>query len=145
MDDRYPTIDEPATVVYVLAVLRDDHRQQCEYDAMADPDASLSLETTVAEWREACDLIPPSEPGRTLNQGWGIACSDAEWRHVLEPTHRRQLSGVCQLMARHATRRRIRPARLLGSDCAAAGAFLTIRSWLHQVGADVSDVARQHR
>ena len=141
MDDHYPTIDEPATRDYVLAVLRDEHRQQCQYDEAADPDVWLSLETTVAEWREACDLIPPRELGRALNQMWGIACSDSEWGDVLEPSHRRRLSGVCELIARHATRRRIRPARLLGRNCASAGAFLTIRSLLRQSGADVSELA----
>jgi hypothetical protein len=141
MNDHYPTIDEPATVDYVLTVLRDEHRQQCEYDGMADPDVSLSLRTTVADWREACDLVDPFELGRALNQDWGIDCSDAEWQAVLEPSERRPLSGVCELIARHATRHRVRPARLLGRNCASAGAFLTIRSLLRRAGADVTKVA----
>jgi hypothetical protein len=141
MDDHYPTISEPATADYVLSVLRDEHRQQCHYDDAADPDISLSFETTVAEWSEACDLVGWRELGRGLNLMWGIARSDAEWRAVLEPSHRRRLRDVCDLIARHATRRRIRPARLLGSDCASAGVFLTIRSLLRQEGADVDDMA----
>jgi hypothetical protein len=143
MDDHYPTIDEPATLDYVLSVLHDEHRQQCRYDSAADPDVSLSLETTVTEWREACDLIPTHELGRALNQTWGIACSDAEWWAVFEPADRRRIADVCELIARHAIRRLVRPARLLGSDCASAGAFLTIRSLLRQDGADVSRSRRR--
>lgn len=141
MDAHYPTIDEPATVDYVLAVLRDEHRQQCRYDDMADSKVSLSIETTVEEWREACDLVGWRELGDGLNQIWDIACSEAEWRAVLKPARRRRLADVCELIARHATRRRIRPSRLLGRDCAPAGAFLTIRSLLREQGEDVDDLA----
>jgi hypothetical protein len=143
MDDHYPTIDEPATADYVLAVLRDEHRQQCRYDNMADPDITLSFETTITEWGEACDLVGWRELGQALNQAWDIACSDAEWRTVLDPgpPHRPRLSDLCELIARHATRRRIRPARLLGSECSSAGAFLTIRSLLRQLGANVDELS----
>ena len=141
MSDDHPTIDEPATAEYVLAVLRDEHRQQCHYDDLADPDVTLSFETTVNDWSDACDLVGWRELGRALNHTWGIACSDAEWRAVLQPYHRRRLSDVCELIARHATRRRIRPVRLLGSDCRSAGAFLTIRSMLRRGGANVNDLS----
>ena len=43
----YPTVSEPATPEYVLEVLRDQHRQQCEYDPAAES-AELTLESTVA-------------------------------------------------------------------------------------------------
>jgi hypothetical protein len=141
MDVVYPTIDEPASPEYVLAVLRDMHRQQCQYDPEADPDAVLTAESTVAEWRAACDLLGWRELGRAHNQVWGIACSDAEWREVLEPASRRQLGGVCHLIAERTIRPRIRPARLLGSTCAPAGAFLTIRSLLHAAGAPAGEIA----
>jgi hypothetical protein len=49
MDAHYPTIDQLATAEYVLAVLRDEHRQQCQYDSAADADASLSFDTTIQE------------------------------------------------------------------------------------------------
>ena len=137
----YPTIDEPATPEYVLAVLRDSHRQQCQYDPTAEPSAILAPETTIAEWREACDLIAWKQLGHALNGLWGIACSDAEWREVLVPASTKQLSGVCRLIAGHAIRPGIRSARLFGSTCAAAGAFLTIRSLLHEAGAPGEGIA----
>jgi hypothetical protein len=141
VDVRYPTIDEPATPEYVLAVLQDAHRQQCQHDPEADPDAVLTFESTVVDWRAACDLVGWRELGRAHNQLWGIACSDDEWREVLEPAGRRQLTGVCQLIAERTNRPRIRPARLLGSICAPAGAFLTIRSLLYAAGAPAGEIA----
>lgn len=141
MDVRYSTIDEPATPEYVLAVLRDMHRQQCQHDPEADPGAVLSFNTTVAEWRDACDLLEWCELGRACNQLFSISCSDAEWRAALEPADQRRLANVCQLIAGRAVRSLIRPSRLLGRTCAPAGAFLTIRSLLHESGAAVGEIA----
>ncbi len=109
MDDHYPTIDEPATVDYVLAVLRDEHRQQCEYDFAADPDASLSMRTTVAEWREACDLIARTTSGEPSNRP---GASPVPMPSGGSSSSRKIKGGsldVCALIARHAIRRRVRP------------------------------------
>jgi hypothetical protein len=135
MDVRYPTIAKPATPEYVLAVIRDMHRQQCQYDPEADPSSVLSFDTTVAEWRDACDLLGWRKLGRAYNQLWGISCSDAEWRAVLEPARQGRLADVCRLIASRAVRPLIRPSRLSGTGCVPAGAFLTIRSLLHEAGA----------
>ena len=141
MEVVYPAIDEPATPDYVLAVVRDVYRQQCQFDSEADPDVVLSFDSTVADWRGACDLLGWRELGRAYNQYWGIACSDDEWRAVLTPACRRPLAGVCRLIASRATRPRVRPARLFGGSCAPAGAFLTVRSLLHAAGAPAAEIA----
>jgi hypothetical protein len=140
MNATYPTIDEPATPEYLLAVLRDMHRQQSQIDPEADPDAVLTPETTVAEWRKARDLLGWRELAIAYNVCWGIACSFDQWREVLEPAARKPLWGVCQLIAQYPSRPRIRPARLLGHTCATAGAFLTIRSLLHKAGASAEEI-----
>ena len=145
MDVRYPTIAKPATPEYVLAVIRDMHWQQCQYDPEADPSSVLSFDTTVAEWRDACDLLGWRKLGPAYNQLWGIFCSDAEWRAVLEPARQRRLADVCRLIASRAVRPLIRPSRLSGTGCVPAGAFLTIRSLLHEAGAPAAEIAPSTR
>ncbi len=140
MDVHYPTVDELATPEYVLAVLQDVHRQQYQDDPEVNPEFVLSPDTTVAEWREACILFEWRKLARALNEFWGILCSDSDWQEVLEPATERQLSDVCALIARHAHRPRIRPAHFFGSDCISAGAFLTIRSLLHDAGASAEEI-----
>jgi hypothetical protein len=54
--DRPPTY-LPATPDYVLAVIRDYHRQQCQFDREAEPDVELTFQTTIAEWRCSCILL----------------------------------------------------------------------------------------
>jgi hypothetical protein len=145
MDASYPPVDAPATPEYVLAVLRDNHRQQCQFDPEAEPSVNLSFSTTVADWRLACDLVGWRKLGRAENGLWGIACSDDDWRAVLEPATERTLADVCGLIAQHATAPTIRPWRLLGAKCDAAGAFLTVRSLLKDAGASVDEIAPSTR
>jgi hypothetical protein len=140
MEASYRTIDEPATADYVLAVLRDEHRQASQFDPDVDPDAELSFDTTIAEWRTAGNMLPWRALGRAYNKHWGIECSDSEWYAALEPAGEKHLSDLCQLIAQHAIISRIRPLRLLGTECLPGGAFLTIRSLLHEAGADADEI-----
>jgi hypothetical protein len=142
MQSSYPVLDEPATPDYVLAVLRDWHRQASAVDE-ADGEVNLSFETSVDEWRWAylADIFNWREWAQGQNQLWGIECPDAEWREVLTPPRLKRLHGVCELIARYARRPRIRPACLFGKTCETAGAFLTIRSLLDEAGADAEKIA----
>jgi hypothetical protein len=94
MDVHYPPLDEPATPEYILAVLQDMHRQQCQWDPEADSGTELTLETTVAEWRDACDLLGWKPLGRAYNVFWGVSITDAEWRAVLEPAQEKRLADA---------------------------------------------------
>ena len=141
MDADYPTGDEPATPDYILAVFQDAHRQGCHCAPEVDLDAVLTFDTTVAEWTAACDLVTWRELGRAYNREFGIDIGHAEWRAAFTPARTRRLAGVCELIARHARRPVVRPARVFGAVCAPAGAFLTARSLLRDAGADVGRVA----
>jgi hypothetical protein len=140
MDADYPATTEAATPEYVLAVIRDHHRQAAQCDPEVDPAANLSSDTTIEQWQEACDLLEWSKLGPAYNEFWKINCTDDEWRSVLVPPSEKRLAGVCQLIASRASRRSVRPAPILGTTCATAGAFLTIRSLLHQAGACADDI-----
>lgn len=136
-----PPMYVPATADYVLKVIRDSHRQQCQFDPEADPDAELTFETTVADWRLACDLLGWRPLGRALNGAWGLDRSDDDWRSVLEPPKRRNLRDVCEFIASGAFRPSIQPLKILGATCLPAGAFLAIRGLLREAGADVDSLS----
>lgn len=123
----------------VLACFVDEHRQQCQYNAAMDSAARLNFDTTVADWREACDLLPCNTLGPALNKQFEINVSKDQWRAVLLPEFRSSLRGVCELIAAHAYAPVIEPARVFGRECRAAGAFLTLRWLLVTAGADVRD------
>lgn len=136
MTNSYPTDKIPASSEYVLSVIQDNHRQQCQYDPEAERDVLLTFDTTVAEWRSASDLVGWKKLGEALNVEWEIECASDQWFGVLEPAKERTLRDVCNLIAVDAVRDVVRPAKILGSTCATAGAFLTVRSMLQREGAD---------
>jgi hypothetical protein len=130
----------PATPEYILAVIRDSHRQQCQFDSEANPDVELTFETTIAEWRETCDLIEWSGLGRALDDIWNLGRADEAWRAVLEPDEERTLRDLCEFIAPGAVRPTIEALKILGATCLPAGAFLAIRSLLHDAGVDTDPV-----
>jgi hypothetical protein len=138
--DRPPAY-VPATADYVLAVIRDSHRQQCQFDPEAEPDVELTFQTTIAEWRSSCDLLEWRQLGRALDSQWNLGRPDTAWHAVLEPAEVRTLRELCEFIARGTVRPSVEPVNIMGSTCLTAGAFLAIRSLLRDAGADVDSVA----
>jgi hypothetical protein len=139
MKVQYPVEEIPATPEYILAVLVDSHRQS-QFDPEADRDAKLTFETTVDEWRDACDLIAWKPLGHSLNKQFATNFTDEQWREALETARTKTLRGVCELVATEARQWRVRPARFFGSECLAAGVFRTVRSFLAEEGASVANI-----
>ena len=130
----------PATPEYVLAVLQDEHRQIACLDGECDPDAELSFESTVRDWRIAQDLLPTKQLGRALNEIWELELSDAEWRSVLAPARKKTLCDVAELISKYATRTKLKSLSIAGTESLAASAFLAVRDCLAADGADVSRI-----
>ncbi len=131
----------PATPEYVLAVFRDEHRQDCSIEYDAEPQLELTFETTIAEWRLWCDLGEWRQLGRALDAEWKLGLPEAAWRDVLEPARSRTLRDVCSFIAQRAFMPSIEPVNILSSKCLTAGAFLAIRSTLQESGVNVDTVA----
>lgn len=122
------------TAEEVLAVFATRHRWQSEWDPEADSSAVLTFESTIAEWRDACDLLGWRPLGRALAEEFRVDIDQEEWRRVLTPPRQRTLRDVCDLLASRARALRTRPIRVLGRDCPEAGAYFGILRVLQQVG-----------
>jgi hypothetical protein len=129
---------EPATAEYVLAVIRDSHRQQCEYDPEAEADIDLTFDSTIAEWRMACDLLAWRPLSRALDKWFSVKLPASEWKDWLEPASEKRMGRLCEAIARRATRERVIPKNILGNPCQSASVFLAVRELLEKAGADVS-------
>lgn len=130
----------PGSPDYVLEVLRDSHRHQCSFDPEADPSVELSFGSSVAEWRNACDLLGTKKLAEALNEIWDLTIPPSEWETVLEPAKSRTLRDVCGLIASRAQQTRMLNAGHFGASSRSAGAFLAIRSLLLRAGADPSAI-----
>jgi hypothetical protein len=132
MNIDYPVQEVPATSEYVLAVIKDNHRQQCQVDPEAGKDILLTFDSTIDEWRQACDLLGWRKVAKAMNDWFKTDFSDEQWKAVLEPAKKKTLRGVCELLATKVRRMEIKP---FGNRCVNAGIFLTIRSYLKRAGA----------
>jgi len=117
------------------------YRLYAEFEYERDFAADWTFETTVAERRDASDLLGWRGLGRGLDEFWGIGKSDESWYRVLEPANRRTLRDVCEFIAPRIRVPRVRPASVFGRECLAAGVFLSIRSMLKKAGANTDDLA----
>ena len=129
---------EPATADYVLSVFRDSHRQQCEYDPEAESDIELTFDSTISEWRQACDLAAWRPLSKALEDWFNIEIPKSEWKQLLEPAGEKRLRELCDDIARRAERVIVRPKNILGCSCETASAFLAVKELLSQAGADIT-------
>jgi hypothetical protein len=118
----------------VLNKIRDSYRFAQKLDSEAEPGYDLTFDTTIEDWRTACDLVRAKKLGRALNVWFGVHFSDIDWMATLEPAKTATLGGVCDLLASNAKMPDIKEFPILGSQCLSAGVFLTIRTALAEEG-----------
>lgn len=128
------------TPIDILDIFIEQHRLCSPIDPEADEFAVLGFETTIAEWRDADDLIAWRPLSEYFNKQFNIAVSQAEWEAVLTPSHKKTLRGVCELISAHAVIDDVKPIKLLGQECLSSAMFLTLKKYLKHQGVDVSDL-----
>lgn len=125
-----------------LAMLNESYRQLGYIYFDNENPQPLTFDTTIAEFESVFDT-PKSAPqlGRILDEFFHLEAS-RETCAVLHPPKKRTLGEFCRYIAsRQVQIPAFRPVAVLGSECAAAGAFVTIRALLRDRGADVREIA----
>ncbi len=140
------------TPEHVLEVLRDWHRHDPIWGILTLKGPRLHMHTTVAEWRDECELVAWRRLGDGMNEAWKVDLTPDEWKQVLEPARTRTLQGVCELIAANASVPKPQSVTILGRECRPAAAFLAIRRLLVDAGeapesiapsTPLSDIARR--
>jgi len=122
----------------VLDIFLEQHRLCCQFDPESNPDAVITADMSVQEWRWASDLLPWKKLCQFLNQEFKINISEEDWYEVFEPQDVKKLKGICALIADNAEREVVEPITVLGRPCLEAAMFLTFRKNLKSKGVDVS-------
>lgn len=125
----------------ILAILQDKHRHQCSYDPEADPDVILTLDSSIEDWRIACDLVEWKALAGALNTQWNLTVPLSEWKSLLTPPKKRKLRGVCTVLSRSNRPKKVISPSIFGRHCQTAGVFFAVRELLERDGADVSHLA----
>lgn len=124
----------------VLEWLRADYRLRVAFDPEVGGAAPLTPQTTISEWRLACDLIGTRKLAAGMNRWFGCRLPVDEWRAALEPEHVRTLGDLARFAAPHMRLADCIPFDLAGDRDAASGAFFALRALLEQGGQDVVEL-----
>ncbi len=124
----------------ILQIIRANYKQQQQYDGIALKDQELSFDSTIADWRDTCDLVDTSELWKYLNFYFRLNIEYAIWLTQLEPEDEKTLCELCNFIAAHADKNIIVPLNLFGNKCESAAIFKTFTSKLKDRGIDVSHI-----
>jgi hypothetical protein len=133
--------DASSTPDDVLAILQDEHRHQCQYDPGADPEAALTFDSSIEDWRIACDLVEWRQLAVALNSQWDLTVPLMEWKEILTPPRVRKLRGVCEVLSTSSRPKKLVIPLVFGTPCPSVGVFFAVREFLERDGADVSQLA----
>lgn len=122
----------------VIAWLQADYRIRVGIDPEVEGDAVLTAETTIADWRAACDLVSARRLAGVMNDWFQCERSTHEWLSVLEPEETRTLGGLARFAAPHMRMPDFQPISVGGASNAASGAFFALRGLLSQKGVDLA-------
>lgn len=137
----------------VIAFLRADYTLRCGVDPEVDAGFELQASTTIADWRETCDLVRPALLVPALNGWFDMSATSAEWRSILEPQHERTLGDLAAFVAARASWPHWQSVRVAGVEDSAVGAFFSLKGLLARAGVPtrglrpatvVADFARSH-
>jgi hypothetical protein len=143
MPADYPTGTEPATPEYVFSYFEAIYRQALSIRE-AHPDQSPTFDTTVKQYMDSClayEGMSWAEFAAFWNKTLQTNVSMVELEATVSPAERRTLRDLCQLLAARSSRPIIRAWPGLGVGCAPAGAFLTVRDMLSEMGANTAAVS----
>lgn len=138
--DYMDMITQTLTSTDILNIFIEQHRLTSPFDPEAEPNIKLSFDSTIADWREANDLLPWRPLFEFLNKEFQMSLSEKEWKSVLTPPSERTLRDVCELISNNYSRDNIVPVKILGQECLSASVFLTLKKNLKRRGVDISEI-----
>ena len=124
----------------ILQIIQANYRQQQQYDDIVLKEQEFTFDTTVAEWRDICDLIDTSELWKYLNYYFRLNLGSESWMVVLKPEDKKSLGDLSNFISSHADKEIIRPIKLFGSNCQTAAIFKSLTAKLKDRGIDISDI-----
>jgi hypothetical protein len=167
MDVPNPTVQVPVTPGYLLALHRDYVRRNRGLDRDSEYPKRFSFHSTMIEWIQYGYLREPDFLKRLpfysimnalwqyglliddhddefitlLNELFGVKYSCKAWSKILSQADKVQFGDVAHFIAQRTTRPMICSLQLGPFSSRAAGAFIAIREFLREQGADADQIA----
>lgn len=138
-EKRHLTADE------VFFVFKEEHRLCSPLDPEADPSFELLPTSTVDEWTHARDLLSWDKLSTVYNEEFRIEIPLETWETAFQPSDKRTIQDVCELIAKHATIELISPVKIFGQSCLSSAIFKSIKQNLASKGIDVRSLSPSSR
>lgn len=106
-------------------IIIEKHRLLSSFDVGADPYAVINENTSIAEWRSACDLLPWFQLYPILNKDFNISknVSKEEWMKVLEPSKSKKIIDLCGFISKKSDVTIVKSVNLFGIESIQAGFY----------------------
>ena len=124
----------------ILQMLISQYQFGIEFDPVVVKGMDFNYESSIFDWRDACDLIEPKKLAKVYHQSFNLNRPISELEDILIDENNRTISDFCEYISEHAERQKIEPIRLLGQNCQTASIFRTLKQSLSEKGADTSNL-----
>jgi hypothetical protein len=124
----------------ILQMLISQYQFAIEFDPVVNKGMDFNYESSIFDWRDACDLIEPKKLAKVYHQSFKLNRPISELENILTDENNRTVSDFCEYIAKHAERQKIEPISLLGQNCQTASIFRTLKQNLSNNGADTRDI-----
>tara|TARA_R110000868_G_scaffold246994_1_gene503500 strand:- start:44 stop:778 length:735 start_codon:yes stop_codon:yes gene_type:complete len=124
----------------ILQMLISQYQFAIEFDPVVVKGMDFDYDSSIFDWRDACDLIAPKKLAKVYHQSFKLNRPISELENILMDENNRTVSDFCEYISLHAKRENIEPIKLLGQNCQTASIFRTLKQNLTEKGADTSEL-----
>lgn len=124
----------------ILQMLISQYQFAIEFDPVVNKGMDFNYESSIFDWRDACDLIEPKKLAKVYHKSFKLNRPISEFENILTDENNRTVSDFCEYIAKHAERQKIETIRLLGQNCQTASIFRTLKQNLSNNGADTRNI-----
>ena len=86
------------------------------------------------------NFLPWDKLYKAMNEIFSITVSYSKWKKAVLPERKKKVWDLCLFLAQYAKEEILCPVNLLGKECMAAAAFLTLKKNLSRRGLDVKSI-----
>lgn len=124
----------------ILQMLISQYKFGIEFDPVVIKGMDLNYESSIFEWRDACDLVDTKKLAKIYHKEFNLNRPISELENILEDEDNKTISDFCEYISENAEREKIEPIKLLGQNCTSASIFRVLKQKLTENGADTTEL-----
>jgi len=133
-------VTERYTPHEILQILVSFYHLQEAYDPVVLKGQELNFETTVSDYIDIGDLLPPKQLAKYYHGLFEISAPLTQLEEILVEDKSNTLQTLCEYIAKHANKENIKPITLLGQQCTTAAIFKQLTTNLQKRGVKTVEI-----